>query len=428
MSDGGAQHIVFGPFFDSSGTILPNIKVYHYDAGTTNDADMWSDENKATTVAQPFVGDTSGIARLFGDKIYKIVIYDENDNLLYTWDNAQISRDSEGVLRNGTSFPGVNANNTWQLAAKKDGSGNFSELGISDGSAFIVLVKMNAGGTSYIGVNGELIVDESYILDEDDMASNSDTHIATQQSIKAFAESLISANIRDLARNLVVVNNNSNPAYQVDIDADEISTQNATGGFKLLSSVNLTADITASGANGLDTGGEGADSWYFIWAIAKADGTTAGLLSLSATAPTMPSGYTYKALLGAIKNSSGDFLNLYQYGNKFYYQTKQNVLTNGNQSSYTAVDLSSFIPSICKEVLILHTADQSNIADAAVDRSYLSIDGTNEFMSLEARGDIAAHNGSQVQMPSPGQQIYYRTNDTDLLTDIDVVGGFYNFN
>lgn len=152
MSDGGAQHIVFGPYFDSGGNLYPNIKVYHYDAGTTNDADMWSDENKATTVAQPFIGDTRGIARLFGDNIYKIVIHDENDNLIadYTWDNVQISRDSEGVLRNGTSFPSVVANNTWQIAVKKDGSGNFSELGLSDGTTFVVLVKMNAAGDTHI--------------------------------------------------------------------------------------------------------------------------------------------------------------------------------------------------------------------------------------------------------------------------------------
>jgi len=152
MSDGGAQHITFGPFFDSAGVLLPSIKIYHYAAGTTNNADMWSDENKANSVAQPFIGYTSGIARLFGDNIYKIVIHDENDNLIedYTWDNVNISRDVEGVVRNGTSFPSVIPNNTWQMAVKKDGSGNFSELGVSDGTSFIVLVKMNAAGDTHI--------------------------------------------------------------------------------------------------------------------------------------------------------------------------------------------------------------------------------------------------------------------------------------
>ena len=152
MSDGGAQHITFGPFFDSAGVLLPSIKIYHYAAGTTNDANMWSDENKATPVAQPFIGDTSGVARLFGDNIYKIVIHDENDNLIedYTWDNVHISRDVEGVVRNGTSFPSVIPNNTWQMAVKKDGSGKFSELGVSDGTSFIVLVKMNAAGDTHI--------------------------------------------------------------------------------------------------------------------------------------------------------------------------------------------------------------------------------------------------------------------------------------
>ena len=189
MSDGGAQHITFGPFFDSAGALLPSIKVYHYAAGTTNSADMWSDENKVTPVAQPFVGDTGGIARLFGDNIYKIVIHDENDNLIedYTWDNVHISRDVEGVVRNGTSFPSVIPNNTWQMAVKKDGSGNFSELGVSDGSSFIVLVKMNAAGDTHIFDNilasGAITVAEHALVSKSEdytlLATDEIIHITT---------------------------------------------------------------------------------------------------------------------------------------------------------------------------------------------------------------------------------------------------------
>jgi len=360
MSDGGAQHITFGPFFDSSGTILPNIKVYHYDAGTTSNADMWSDEDKSTTVAQPFIGDTGGIARLFGDKIYKIVIHDENDNLLHTWDNIQISRDVEGNLRNGTSFPGVNANNTWQLAVKRDGSGNFSQLGISDGTSFVILIEKNAGGTSDIFAdisadditqNGNNVLDITDMLDEDDMASNSNVHTVTQQSLVAYVGSYSNTGIRDIARNLVIITNTSNPTYQVDIDADEIATQDGSGGFQILSSINLTVDITVSGANGLDTGSEAANAWYYLWVIAKADGTTAGLLSTSSTAPTMPATYTFKALVGAVRNTSGDFLPFEQEDNKIYYDANQ-LIKDGSFaiSAWTAQSITAFAPPNAKRV------------------------------------------------------------------------------
>jgi hypothetical protein len=67
----------------------------------------------------------------------------------------------------------------------------------------------------------------------------------------------------------------------------------------------LTITGTTAGANGLDTGtftdGTGdPTSWYFVWIINNGS-TTAGLLSLSPTTPTMPSGYTFKRLVGAAR-------------------------------------------------------------------------------------------------------------------------------
>ncbi len=360
MSDGGAQHITFGPFFNSVGVLLPNIKIYHYEAGTTNATDMWSDEDKATPVAQPFVGDTSGIARIFGDNIYKIVIHDENDNLLYTWDTVYISRDVDGVVRNGTSFPSVISNNDWQMAVKKDGSDNFSELGISDGSSFVVMVKMNAAGDTHIFAdiaadnitqNGNAVLDITDLLDEDDMASNSDTKGVTQQSLVSYVGSYSNTGIRDIVRNLVVVTNVGNPTYQVDINADEVATQDGAGGFKILSSVNLTVDITVTEANGLDTGSEATDAWYYIWVIAKADGTTAGLLSISSTAPTMPATYTFKALVGAVRNTSGDFVAFAQEDNKVDYNVNQTIKSGSfSTSAWTAQSVAIFAPLTAKRI------------------------------------------------------------------------------
>src|SRR3990172_12758616 len=91
-------------------------------------------------------------------------------------------------------------------------------------------------------------------------------------------------------RNLVIENDATNPNFQVDITADVIAIEDL-----VVSSFSKTADITVSGANGLDTGSEAANTWYNIFAIAKADGTTASLLSLSATAPSMPATYTKKS-------------------------------------------------------------------------------------------------------------------------------------
>lgn len=115
--------------------------------------------------------------------------------------------------------------------------------------------------------------------------------------------------------NLVVSNNATNPNFQVDVDADELAVEGV-----LLSSVNLTADITASGADGLDTGTEAASTWYSIWVISNSDGTlSASLLSTSSSTPTLPGSYTRKRRVGWVYNNSVNNFSLFIHeGNKWW--------------------------------------------------------------------------------------------------------------
>lgn len=60
-----------------------------------------------------------------------------------------------------------------------------------------------------------------------------------------------------------------------------------------------------TGAGMLDTGSVG-NSDYYLWAIARSDtGVTDFLCSLSSTAPTMPTNYDFKRLIGWFKRSGG---------------------------------------------------------------------------------------------------------------------------
>src|SRR3990172_698476 len=142
MSTGGAQHKVLGPFFSAAGVLYPSIKVYIYAAGTLTTKTAWSDEAKTTALAQPFIADTSGIARFFADGDYKFLIKDTNDNTLYTWDNIKVT--SEEALMweaaEGTAYPSATATNRWQLFLKRDGSNVFQEIGASDGATFVNII------------------------------------------------------------------------------------------------------------------------------------------------------------------------------------------------------------------------------------------------------------------------------------------------
>lgn len=119
-----------------------------------------------------------------------------------------------------------------------------------------------------------------------------------------------------LKNGLTVASDASTPTTLVDIAAAILSVQGV-----ILANVSVSANITVSGAGGLDTGSKSSSTWYYIFVITNATGSSsAGLLSLSATAPTLPSGYTLFRRVGAVYcNSSGNLLTFTRYGDKVYY-------------------------------------------------------------------------------------------------------------
>jgi hypothetical protein len=71
----------------------------------------------------------------------------------------------------------------------------------------------------------------------------------------------------------------------------------STGTYKQFTGSNLTIATTSVGtAGGIDVA-RVSGQMYYLWLIGKDDGTLAGLFSASNTAPTMPTGYTWRRLL-----------------------------------------------------------------------------------------------------------------------------------
>lgn len=130
--------------------------------------------------------------------------------------------------------------------------------------------------------------------------------------------------------------------------ADEIILKNSSGSTYVAKSVSFTVDITASGVNGLDTGSEASNTWYYVHAVYNGTSTN-GLISASATAPTLPSGYTYSALMGVIRNDgSGDFFPFLQKDRKISTQPNSVFASVAGVSSFTSVSVSSQVPPIAK--------------------------------------------------------------------------------
>lgn len=89
----------------------------------------------------------------------------------------------------------------------------------------------------------------------------------------------------------------------VTITADSICLKNSSNEQVVINSVSVTPSLAASGADGLDSGTSAINTWYSVWVIWN--GTiAAGLLSLSTSSPTLPSGYTHKARVGWVRSDA----------------------------------------------------------------------------------------------------------------------------
>lgn len=189
-----------------------------------------------------------------------------------------------------------------------------------------------------------------------------------------------------------------NSASTVDVLAGEAKDESDT--VTILSASTLTADLTVSGANGLDTGAEAADTWYSVWVIAKADGTVASLLSVSSTSPTMPATYIYKRRVGWIKNDVGagtDILKFSMTGDKVrrvHYDTAASdvlVVTGGSDTVFTDVDMSALIPPTSTYAQLRGATDNSSVFifranGSTVDSAYtIGFEGTTDMTTDSAQ-------------------------------------------
>lgn len=138
----------------------------------------------------------------------------------------------------------------------------------------------------------------------------------------------------------------------VAVTANEILLRATSGSAQVLSSISLTINTASTGANGLDTGTLSISTWYAVWVIWNGT-TTAGLISLSATAPTLPSGYTHKARVGWIRTdgTANKYpISFVQRGKRVQYAiagalTAFPQMFYGTTSSVQAVATGAFCPT-----------------------------------------------------------------------------------
>ncbi len=201
--------------------------------------------------------------------------------------------------------------------------------------------------------------------------------------------------------------------------------------------------ISASGKNGLDTGSEAGDKWYYLYAIADTTGANApaGILSevneQISGAIVMPPGFDKKRLLPlAIRNDgSGNFLKftvaegwpqrptiLYDVTETYYNGSafttgSTNIINAGAATSWTAVSAASFVPPISR-IAVLHFINQTTGSAFG----YFTVRPSGS--TTDGQGAHLANPSDQVRrMPlNNSQQLEYRRNSGAGVLGIDVSG------
>lgn len=292
--------------FDANGHPLSGAKLYFYETGTTTPEDTFSDSGLTTPNANPVVADSAGRFSeiyLTAAQTYKVVLKDSADTTIWTADPVT------GYL--------------WT----DDATSARAAIGAADTDS----ASESAAGLIELATQAEV-------------NTGTDTERAVTPAT-LFAATTTGKTIIASSRNLVAAYAS---ASTLTVTADEVLLKTAGGSSYLASTVSVTADMTVSGANGLDTGSEASGTWYNIWLIYNGT-TVAALLSTSATAPTLPSGYTYRALVGAVRNDgSSNFVRFWQHDRRVTTTTQNVFNAQALTTSYASQSISAMAPPIAK--------------------------------------------------------------------------------
>lgn len=236
---------------------------------------------------------------------------------------------------------GTGGNGTWTRATDADGVGELF------------------GGMLVVVQEGGAYADTLWELVTDGLIS-----IGTSSLTFSRKDASSSATVQGVFKNLQGSATGTNAT--VSISGDEIVVEDSSNNYKTLRNVALSINSAASGANGLDTGTLAASTWYALWVIWNGT-TTAGLISTSSTAPTMPSGYTHKARVGWIRTdgTANKYpLAFVQKGRRVQYLVAagsnvaalptmaSGVVGNPATPTWSAVSVSSFVPPTAAEIVI----------------------------------------------------------------------------
>ena len=189
----------------------------------------------------------------------------------------------------------------------------------------------------------EFVVQREWNIDE--KLSALDTADTAEATARASADTTLQTNINTEATSRAAEDTAINARIGAGWDslhvrktAATVVTIDAVGaivrGTSTVARVNasaVTVTTSVSGAGGIDTGSVANGNWYYLWLIYNGT-TVSAIASLSASAPTMPSGYTYKLLIGEFYYTGGAVVFFVSDGRRVWHSEQTCYL--GSSTTY----------------------------------------------------------------------------------------------
>ena len=363
---------------DGSGNPYPGGLLYFYLTGTTTPSNTYSDTAQTIANTNPVVADGSGmfpVIYLASGVTYDAVLKNSSGSTIWTATAiasgtvSAASTSTAGIVELATQTEAVIGTSTALAMTPQDTASAIQQgfsYGTTSGTANAIIVTPavtpfslaggtvcyfkatapNTSGTTLdygafgpatvkiatptgltACVGGEIVSGNTY------RCTYSAVDSAWILELVGFTPSTVSLFVAlPGASGLVITNGGA--TTNITITYDQVVLVDSAGRGIASISGSFTCDCSTNGAiNKLDTGAIAATSEYHIFIIAKSDGTgVASLASLSATAPTLPAGYSggFKYRIGCmITGGASTFLRTKQIGRKVQY-----VVTAGSTTAF----------------------------------------------------------------------------------------------
>lgn len=377
---------------------LAGGSVAFYYPNTSNFKSTWFNADQAATHqnTNPVGLDQNGCAVIYGTGLYRQVVKDSLGNTVWDQPTADVS------ANNSTFWAGISGGTPNAITVVDPGFNgtdgsiiNFTALSTNTGSATLnpssygaisILKDTTGGPTSLIG--GEIV--QTNPISVIYRASDSAFHLLNTVIPSASGATAPLCG----AVGLRITNNAGTPVSKIDLTAIQAVVLTPTGNVINRNSVSVTINMTVNGANGLDTGAVALNTIYNVWLIDNG-AASAGLASLSSTAPTMPSGYTYKCRLGTAvtKGANTQLQTFLQLGNVFQYiGGVQPTLALGPVGANCGTAAPTYVATLYTATGNI-MAPTAIVANLLMDNAYNGASGTNM---------LAAPNGSYTGLNGAG--------------------------